>query len=934
MFIDSFDLNHHVIVLTETWLSDKVLSTEILSNSYNIFRLDRKTDTIGGGVLIAVSNIFPTEVINVVRSDNIEFIAVKIKLKSKQVYITCSYIPPKSDKVIFSLHLESIKSVVISTNPEDAIFVFGDFNLPTISWTFLSDNFYYVPIKVNDWIDEFLINLSELCLFQINGICNDTGKLLDLIFVNEPADCALERTFPITKPEDRYHPTIEVSCNLPMLSQCKRIENNGKKKYFFQRANFDDLNFLLCNTNWLELLAVSDGTPVAIDKMVNTFYTTIFDYIDECVPKYAERKHSGPPWSSKELSRLKNLKNKRYKNYKKSGSLIDYGIYSVKRAEYNLLNIKLYNDYLNKIKVNFKRDPKTFYSFVNSKRKAVGYPTVLKYLSYESSNDLAISNMFADFFATTYSDSHYDDTNDYPFEMVEQQPISFSIINTSHIVNCIKTQKSSFYHGPDGVPSCILKNCATAFSTPLSIIFNTSIKYGYFPKYWRDSYIIPLFKSGNKSAINNYRGIAKLSAIPKLFEKCLMDSLSHKTQSLLSPLQHGFRKGCSTTTNLLHLTTLIIRGFTIGQHTDVIYTDFSKAFDKVNHKLLLKKLYLMGFTKNCVNWIKSYLTDRNQRVLFNNAVSKKVDVISGVPQGSHLGPLLFSLFVNDLPSIIKFSHVLMYADDIKIFQSFDNYIDYIHLQQDLDSFFIWCTKNLMELNLKKCQHMRFSRKHCVPVNYSLGGYQLESVDKILDLGVLLDPKLNFIQHITLTVNKARGVLFYIKRWAKEFSDPIITKQLYISLVRPILEYCSIIWNPQYNVRIQMIESVQKQFLLFCLRSLYSGPAVDLPSYTSRLALIKLPTLKSRRKMLNVSFLHKLINGEICSEFLLSKVTFNVPQRPTRYFNPLYVPFFRQNYVDADPFIRMSNDFNDLYNVIDFSVNVNIIKRNIILYLNN
>lgn len=185
----------------------------------------------------------------------------------------------------------------------------------------------------------------------------------------------------------------------------------------------------------------------------------------------------------------------------------------------------------------------------------------------------------------------------------------------------------------------------------------------------------------------------------------------------------------------------------------------------------------------------------------------------------------------------------------------------------------------------------------------------------------------------MTVNKARGVLAFIKRWAKEFTDPDITKQLYTSLVRPILEYGSVIWDPQYNVHSNHIESVQKQFLLFCLRGLQWNPSINLPSYPSRLSLIKLPTLKSRRIMLNVSFMLNIINGDISSEFLLENITFNVPQRPTRYFCPIALPFFHSNYANADPWRRVGKDFNDLYKLIDFSLTSTIVKRNIIIYLN-
>lgn len=239
----------------------------------------------------------------------------------------------------------------------------------------------------------------------------------------------------------------------------------------------------------------------------------------------------------------------------------------------------------------------------------------------------------------------------------------------------------------------------------------------------------------------------------------------------------------------------------------------------------------------------------------------------------------------------------------------------------------------MELNATKCKHMRFFRSNFVHVNFLLGGQPLELVNSFLDLGVMLDAKLSFIPHINMMVNKARGVLAFIKRWAKEFIDPYVTKILYTSLVRPILEYGSIVWDPIYNVHIDHIESIQKQFLLFCLRNLHWNPALNLPPYHQRLALIKLPTLKSRRTMLNVSFLMNIINGSVQSDFLLNNISFNVPHRPTRYFHPLAIKTFRTNYANADPLRRICVNFNELYQFIDYSLSLNVIKRNIIICLN-
>lgn len=930
LFNDSFNLNHHVLIFTETWLKDNVFDHEILCGKFQIFRCDRPL-RIGGGVLIAVSSDLHAELVT--SSLNIEFVSVLVKLNMKNFYITCSYIPPNSNQSLYFDHIEAVKTVLSSSNSQDSICVTGDFNLPFINWDKDPDSSNLLPICSNSWTDSFFNALSDLCLFQLNNIRNINGKLLDLIFVNDPSDFVINRSLPITLPEDRHHPTLELTCSLESLFLIK-YNRRVDKVYNFKSTNYLELNQQLREINWNNVLLNNCLTPVSLDIMVNNFYLTLYSIMDRCIKKHVPYTHSGPPWSSRQLSSLKNSKNKYYKKYKQTCSPADYNRYSVFRAEYNLLNKQLYNNYLIKLKTNFKNDPKSFYKFVNSKRKTVGFPSTMKYGANDSSDDVVICNMFADFFATTYSNIQYDDRSLYPFQILCHDFISMPLINSATITSNLKQLKSSFFSGPDSVPSCILLNCADALAKPLRMLFNASIKLGYFPKLWKKSYIIPLFKSGSKSNILNYRGIAKLSSIPKLLEKCITESLSHSILPLLSSYQHGFRKGCSTSTNLLEFTSLIVHGFVQGKITDTVYTDFSKAFDRVNHKLLIKKLHLMGFSQCGLNWIKSYLTGRTQVVRFKNKASKNIDVLSGVPQGSHLGPILFSLFINDLPSSIKHCNILMYADDVKIFRSSNQLSEFMLFQSDLDSFYVWCVTNLMDLNFNKCKQMRFSRKNFDQFNYSLGGHRLEILNSYQDLGILLDQKLNFISHINMTVTKARGVLAFIKRWAKEFTDPYTTKQLYTSLVRPILEYGSVVWDPIYNVHVNNIESVQKQFLLFSLRSLPWNPAVNLPSYTSRLALIKLPTLQSRRTMLNVTFLFNLLNGDIRSEFLVNSLSFNVPVRPSRYFVFLSLRYFRENYANAEPFRKICSDFNKLYSLIDFSLNVNSIKQNVINFLNS
>jgi len=926
IFIKSADLEFDIIALTETWLRDTVLDSEVFCQEYHVHRKDR-TDRRGGGVLLAIKSSLHFEPICDALFDDIEFVCVKVFLPGKILFLTCSYVPPNCDSNTYVLHSRAIRNVADRLNCSDLLLVCGDFSLPHISWDYSSDSWRCALLSDSN---DFLNELVDLSLNQVNKIPNSNGRLLDLIFVNDNTFSPVSRGFPITMPEDLHHPSLELSIETTSSSSLRANCSSDRNMVFcYHKANFELMKTMLASVDWANLFL-----NLGIDECVEALYNVIWECIHHCVPLIVDKNLYRPPWESPLLKKLKNAKNRLFKKYKRSGTLLSYAQYAEARYRYFKCNKDCYAAYLRRLKARIQADPKKFFDFVNVKRKSSGFPSQFTLDDKSSTSDFITADLFADFFSSVYTNDSFDQSNfrsEIPRLSTVLSPL---VVDENTVFAYLKTLKVSYKGGSDGIPSVLMKTCADELSEPLSLIFNVSLSSGIFPALWKESYVIPLHKSGPKSNIRNYRGIAKLSVIPKLFEHIISDQLNPLLQPIISSAQHGFVKNRSTTTNLLEFTNLISDGFADGLQTDVCYTDATKAFDRLCHAILCYKLDKIGLPPVLVKWIESYLIGRSQRVLFKNITSKRFEVTSGVPQGSHLGPLLFNLFINDLPSVLQHCSVFMFADDVKICHSYNNPADQDLMQLDLDRFSNWCEQNCLMLNISKCKVMSFSwRREAIACSYYLNGVHIENVTEMRDLGVIMDPKLKFVVHINAVVCKARSMLAFIKRWSKEFNDPYITKLLYTSLVRPHLEYASPVWNPSYSVHSDSIESVQKQFLLFALRALPWDPAMNLPSYESRLKLISLPTLKSRRVCANICFLFKLINGIIDSPSLLGRIEFNVPNRPQRYFEPIRLKTRRVNYLDFEAFRTMCKDYNCYYFLICYSHSVDSLKFSLLQHMN-
>jgi hypothetical protein len=408
--------------------------------------------------------------------------------------------------------------------------------------------------------------------------------------------------------------------------------------------------------------------------------------------------------------------------------------------------------------------------------------------------------------------------------------------------------------GPDDVPNVLLKRCKESLAWPLSILFTKSLQEGFLPQDWRDAIVTPIHKKGNKTKCENYRPVSLTSTVIKVMEKLMCRHIvAHiEHHNLIHSSQYGFRRGLNCDYQLIHYLDAVTKLLDNGSNVDVLYLDMQKAFDKVPHSLLLKKLEAeFRIVGNVKRWLEAYLCCRRQRVRIGNVLSEWSAVTSGVPQGSILGPILFVMYINDIDCELDNVHIYKFADDTKVLSTVNTTEQHTHFQSNIDALQKWADKWKMPFNCGKSAVVHLGKANR-KLPYTMNGTTIRASEVERDLGVYIDSKLKFDIHIDKIVVKARKLCGWIRRVFKTQNTLALLK-LYINIVRPVLEYASVVWSPSKRTLIRKIEKVQRQFTKR-IRS------IKHLSYSDRLSALNIEGLDVRRNTTDIRVTRSLLTN--------------------------------------------------------------------------
>jgi hypothetical protein len=822
------ELSPDVILGCETWLSPGEQDLAF-PPSFTVFRSDRPTH--GGGVLIAVRQELAAFPVLLSPSD-IECCACVIPRRQGYLgFVSCYRLP--------SAQLSTLTTALQDSRlPLGRLFIAGDFNLPSLTW----DSSAHLPASpdtssVQDFMASF--SLDQFVLSPTRG-----SHFLDLLFSNiDPAliSCSV-------CPGLSDHKAVFAVVTL----RCPHVRPPPHLTTLFSHADLASITSCL-SAALPDFLAMPNSVPVDTHWLV--FRDLLLKTFRDHTPTKLVQPPSDHPWLTNSCRRLLRRIRRKYRTMKLYGGhhVADYALL-VSQTKDTLTEAR--NSFFSNLASAFLTDPRKFWRYAKGVSKSDQLPSALLSPTGFETDPTVKAHLLNSHFQSVFTVPSSGQLPPFPSRTPSTMPLVS--LTEQGIQACITRLKPRAAAGPDGISPFMLQSAAEICSLFLLRIFKLSLSTGSLPADWKLATVIPVPKSGDKSLPANHRPISLTSIPCKILEHILCSCIhSHLSScNLLSPAQFGFRKGASCELLHLNLQHFVTNTLDHGGQVDLVSLDLAKAFDTVDHRLLLHKLSAYGLSTEVLSWIASFLQGRSQRVSVNKCFSSPVDVLSGVPQGSSLAPLLFLLFVNDLPDLLS-SHVLLYADDTTLAREISTNDDPPFLQQDIDILLHWCSIWSLCVNPSKSAVLTITRRHQEHVMYypyTAGSESLPRVTVLPSLGLHLDSRWSWASHLRQMITRADRILRFTSH-ALKLTTVQCRLAAYRALVLPILDYCSGVWDPYTASGVSELESVQRRAVRRILRDF--GRDVCITEATQNLNLVPLAL---RRRDHRLCLLHHISSG--------------------------------------------------------------------------
>lgn len=833
-------------------LKRQIFPEEFNIKGYNMVYHKNIADNIGRGTIVYIKENLNYKEINIkpIKGTFEEGLFIEITVSnSEKLLCALIYRRGESDDEINENLLEIISMISNNQNYDHSV-IMGDFNLRDINW----ENLTSQSIDPENYNNKFIECVRDCFLTQhvlepTRQRGRDNPSCLDLVFSNkEELIEDIDYLAPLGKSD---HSVIKFKIKLETEPPPPKISVK------FEKGDYEKIRETMASVDWQNEF---EKYPNDVEKQWHFFREKLQEAEEKYIPRKnvfingKKNKKFSIPLDRENLKKIKK-KNKLWGKIRKNLA------YEEEKLQYNRLRNQIRRLTLKSKKLiektvakNSKSNPKAFWKYAQSKMKQnKSVPDLInnedkKNPTYTTS-DKDKADVFLDYFSSVFTTEPNEDNMPFFARRDFERELDEIEISEKIVLEKLLKLKVNKSPGPDNVHPRVLREIASSIKTPLAILFKTSINTKTLPKDWKHANVSAIHKKGNRSAPQNYRPVSLTSIICKTLEGIIRDAIiKHMNHNILfSAKQFGFLSGRSTVLQMLKVLDIWSQILDQGGCLDVIYCDFMKAFDKVPHNRLLYKLGNYGITGNTLGWINSFLIGRTQKVKINEAMSESAPVTSGIPQGSVLGPILFVIYINDLPDVVdKDSHVYLFADDTKVFRQIKSDNDRIILQKDIDNLLVWSSLWLLKFHPDKCVFMGVGyTEDNENTYYNMNGHSLATTQCEKDLGVYFDNALKFDHHINTIINRANRMLGIVRRTFSYLNKETFC-QLYKGLIRPHLEYAVPVWSPHLVKHKNALEKVQE-------RATKLVPGLS-SNYNTRLEELKLPTLAYRRvrgDMINV-----------------------------------------------------------------------------------